>query len=94
MSITDLRQRVNAAAFAKLGDAAVFNGVAVTGKFIANPAIELGMVTTNPVFQISAADAGMSPRGKTLAVNGANYTVSYAERPDESGYRILQLDLV
>lgn len=94
MSFATLQQRTNAAVLAKLGDSATLDSVAVVGKFIANPAITLGMLCDKPVFDLPAADAGATPRGKTLVVNGVSYKVSVAHKADSNGFRLLELDLI
>lgn len=84
---------MNAAALAKLGDSAVFDGVSVIGRFIPNPAITLGILCEKPVFELAATSAGSSPRGKTLIVNGKTYTVSVPHKEDANGFKLLELDL-
>lgn len=93
MSFAALQSRVNAAVLAKICDTATLNGVEVIGRFIADPATALGMLCDKPVFDLPAADAGVSPRGKTLVFNGTSYTVSVAHKADSNGWRMLELDL-
>jgi len=94
MSFATLQQRTNAAALARLGDSATLDGVAVVGKFVSDPATTLGMLCDKPIFDLPAVDAGATPRGKTLVVNGNSYKVSVVHKADSNGFRILELDLI
>lgn len=94
MSFAALQQRTNSAVLARLGDSATLDGVAVVGKFVSDPATTLGMLCDKPVFDLPAVNAGVTPRGKTLVVNGVSYKVSVAHKVDSNGFRLLELDLI
>lgn len=94
MSFADLQSRVNTAVSAKLlTDSATLNGVAVTGKFSNGSASGLNnmMLGSNPTFDLTDTDAGTAPRGKTLMVGSAIYTVREA-KPDGTGFTLLELE--
>lgn len=89
-----LQSRVNAAVVATLlTDAATLNGVAVTGKFSNGSVSGLNnmMLGSNPTFDLTDADAGTAPRGKTLVIGAASYTVRES-KPDGTGFSLLELE--
>lgn len=89
-----LQSRVNAAVVATLlTDAATLNGMAVTGKFSNGSVMGMNnmMLGSNPTFNLTDSDAGSAPRGKTLIVGAASYTVREA-KPDGTGFTLLELE--
>ena len=76
-----------------LTDSATLNGVAVTGKFSNGFAGGLNnmMLGSNPTFELTDADAGSAPRGKTLVVGAESFTVREA-KPDGAGFTLFELE--
>lgn len=94
MSFAALQSRVNAAVSAKLAtDEATLDGVAITGKFDNASLAGLNnmLLGSNPTFTCASSAAPLSSRGKTLAVNGSNYTVREI-KPDGTGMSLLELE--
>jgi hypothetical protein len=95
MTFAALQSRVNAAVAAKLlTDDATLDSVLITGKFANGSSAGLNnmLLGSNPTFTCTTADAGSTPRGKTLVVNSVNYTVREA-KPDGTGFSVLELEV-
>lgn len=75
------------------GGTCTLNGAAFDGIFDSNNAAALNFMSgSNPIFACPEASlAGADPRGKTLVINGVNYTVR-ENKPDGNGWTTLELD--
>lgn len=76
--------------FADFGIAATVGGVSVVGIFDAAYADPLGIVSSQPILTVVAADVAHAAQGAAVSINATSYTIAAIE-PDGSGLSRLAL---